>query len=138
MRAAYTAFLFRLSLVAILAWAAYMLLRGEIPDRFTYDRTERLLLFFYAVTAVFHYGLLRSERRGNRNIIHYYMFSTVLKLLLFIAIIMGYSIAYRQQNIPFVLHFFGCYVVFTVFEVVTVSRYFRSKSAQNNAGTASS
>jgi hypothetical protein len=137
-RSAYTAFLVRLTLVAILAWAAYMLLRGEIPPKFAYPRTGLVLLFFYVVTAVFHYGLLRSEQRGNRNIIHYYMLSTVLKLLLFIAIIMGYSLAYRQENIPFVLHFFGSYVVFTVFEVLTVSRYFRSKTGGSTTGNTAS
>jgi len=136
-RATYSAFLVRLTLLAILTWAAYMLFRGEIPEQFAYRHTEFLLLFFYAVTAVFHFGLLRSEQRGNRNIIHYYMLSTVLKLLLFIAIIMGYSMAYRQENIPFVLHFFGCYVVFTVFEVLAVSRYFRSKSGGSISGKAS-
>ena len=131
MKNEYSAFLTRLLLYTLIIWAAYMLVRQSIPERFYFENVLFLVVFFFLTTALFHYGLLSSAKSSSRNLITYYMLSTALKLLLYVGIIVGYTLLMPGKTVPFISNFFVLYVFYTVFEVAKVYRYFKGLSSSS-------
>ena len=128
----YSSFLTRLLLYTLIIWAAYMLFHQSIPREFYYENVFYLIVFFFVTTALFHYGLLSAAQSSNRNIITYYMLSTAFKLLLYFGILIGYALLNRGKAVPFIGSFFALYVLYTVFEVAKVYRYFKGYSFPSN------
>ena len=56
------------------------------------------------------------------------MMATALKLFLYLGIIIGYGLLKTGKSIAFISNFFILYVLFTVFEVVTVYFHFKNKN----------
>ena len=129
MKNEYSAFLTRLLLYTLIIWAAYMLVRQSIPEKFYFENVLFLAVFFFLTTALFHYGLLSSAKSSSSNLITYYMLSTALKLLLYVGIIVGYTLLMPGKTVPFISNFFVLYVFYTVFEVAKVYRYFKGLSS---------
>ena len=124
----YTAFLARLLLYAAGLTIVWLWLRSSMPPKFYYEHTWVLVVFFFATTAVFHYGLLSAAEKTNRNVVTYYMLSTSVKLVLYFLVLVGYAMARPGEAVPFVSNFFMLYVFFTVFEVSAAYKHFKSKS----------
>jgi len=57
-----------------------------------------------------------------------YLLITTLKLLLFIAILVIYILLNRKDAVPFGLSFFILYLVYTVFEVISLANYSKNLS----------
>ena len=129
MKQSYAAFLSWLMAYAILLLLLGFAVRSSFPEKFRYEYAWGLVLFFTVTTAAFHYGLISSSEKGNRNVVRYYMLSTAVKLMLYFLIMVGYSMVRPAETIPFVSNFFVLYILFTVFEVSVSYRHFRSKTS---------
>lgn len=104
---------------AILALAGYVLSlflpEGAIAAMYYY-----ILLFFLAVTAAVHFVLLRVTRLSPRKFVAYFMFTTLIKLVIYFVVVLIYAFSVKTNLIPFILYFFILYILFTVFEVVSL------------------
>ena len=129
MKKNYSAFLVRLLLFTLVVWALYTLASHSIPKRFYFENTLFLIAFFFLTTALFHFGMLANATSANRNIVTYYMLSTAFKLLLYVAIIIGYAFLMPQKAISFIANFFILYALFTGYEVSRVYKYFKGLSS---------
>jgi hypothetical protein len=76
-----------------------------------------ILLYFLIVTAAFHYGLLKSTKGKPKSFIQFFMAATGLRLFLHIIVILIYCLLNKQAAFPFVIAFFSCYLLFTIFEI---------------------
>lgn len=126
-----TKHLFRyLSLLALYAISVFLMAGGaaaSLPSLFT----DRFLLqtgvYFYAVTALFHIGLVRSSAGKPAAFIRYYMGATTIKLFLHLGVLVACLFRFEADTFRFGLTFMFHYVFFTVFEVVAA---YRSKDAR--------
>jgi hypothetical protein len=76
-----------------------------------------ILLYFFLVTFIFHYGLVTSLKGRPQQFIRYFMGATTMKLLIHITAVVIYALLNRADAINFILSFFVVYIVFTVYEV---------------------
>lgn len=137
MKKNFTLFLIKLLLYTTILYLLYSVVKHSIPEKFYFENTFYLFVFFVIITAVFHFGLLYSFAKSSRSFVSYYMMATALKLFLFLAIIIVYALLNTGQAIAFISNFFVIYVLFTVFEVTLVFLHFKSKNLENgNSGKA--
>ncbi len=78
-----------------------------------------ILLFLVTHLLLFHYQLKATTKRFS-GFVNIFLLTTTGKLLLFLTIIIIYSLLHRQQAIVFILNFFVVYLVFTIIEVVKI------------------
>jgi L-asparagine transporter-like permease len=81
-----------------------------------------IILYFFFVTVVFHFGLLQSMKGKPQGFVRYFMGATTFKLLIHLAVVIIYAILHREQALPFLLSFFVLYILFMVYEVLVVMK----------------
>ncbi|MCX6271224.1 MAG: hypothetical protein NTU44_08415 [Bacteroidetes bacterium] len=79
-----------------------------------------LLLFFFAVTLIVHYILIRSVDKKLSRFVSLYLGSTFLKLMLYLIVFILYVFTHRADAIGFSLTFLVFYLAYTVFEVISL------------------
>lgn len=89
-----------------------------LPPEFITPTLPYLFLFFFSITTLVHFILLKVSQNKATNFINIFMLLTFGKLMLFLSIILIYIFLYRNDAVPFVITFFILYVVYTTFEVV--------------------
>jgi|WetSurMetagenome_2_1015567.scaffolds.fasta_scaffold469257_1 hypothetical protein len=97
-----------------------------VPKTFFTPVLPYLFLFFLAVTIVSYYILIKAAQQKFIRFLNYYLLTTTVKLLLFIAVLMTYIMLNRNDAVPFALTFFLLYLCYTVFEVVMIIGYSKS------------
>jgi len=84
-----------------------------------------ILSYFFILTLIFHYGLLRSSQGKPQGFIRYYMAATTFKLFVHIIVLSLYCLFNRQEAVRFIITFLIFYVLFTVFEVTLAAKKFK-------------
>jgi hypothetical protein len=87
-----------------------------------------LFIFFLAITLISYYILINAAQKKFIRFLNYYLLTTTVKLVLFIAVLMTYIMLNRKDVVPFALSFFLLYLCYTIFEVVSIVGY--SKTLQ--------
>jgi hypothetical protein len=104
--------LFTLILIIISTALWYSLPEGIIPIILPY-----MFVLFFGVTALTHYILLKTTRLSPMKFVSYYMLSTFVRLLVYLAAVLVYVILNKDHVINFIIAFFILYIFYTVFEV---------------------
>jgi hypothetical protein len=131
-------FLIRLLLFTVILYFIYHFIKSYIPPRFSFQQSICLFIFFFFITAVFHFGLVRSAAKSGRGFVSYYMTATAFKLFIYIGIIITYALLNRGRAIGFISHFFILYIFYTVFEVSVAYGLFKNNPSaieENNSIT---
>lgn len=89
-----------------------------LPPGFTTPTLPYLFLFFFSITTLVHFILLKVSQNRATNFTNIFMLLTFGKLMLFLSIILVYLFLFKDDAVQFVLAFFILYVAFTIFEVV--------------------
>jgi hypothetical protein len=120
MRKKYQKFILRLSALSlILEILAYLLIRF-LPSGIISPVLPYLIIMFYVITAIVHYILLRITVLNPRKFVGYFMLATTLKLMSYLIVIVVYVFNIKEGILPFILSFFALYIVYTVYEVITI------------------
>lgn len=127
-------FCLQLVLFSFLLSAAIYFFLPSVPVKFRYESWWKISVFFTIVTALFHFGLLKSTGRRPASVTMFYMGATTFRLLLYAGIMIGYSLTHKNGAMPFILHFFLMYFLYTIFEVGTLYKKFSSTGKKNQAG----
>lgn len=115
-------FLVQLSILAIgmaigiAAWNEYG------PPQRHLNSLWLILIFFIGVTALVHNILLRSNEKNPKQFIRNFMGTTAAKLFAYLLIMIVYIFVDRAGARVFLVGFLVHYLVFTVFEVVSILR----------------
>ena len=89
-----------------------------------------VILYFFLINSIQHFKLLKSSK-GSPQVFHTnYMAWFGIKLFLNLAFVIVYVLLNRTQALSFVLFFAFCYVVFTVYEVIALTRTLRSENVK--------
>ncbi len=99
---------------------ACLILSWILPSALITPTLPAMIVFFIGVTLVILILLLRANARGMARFINIFMITTGLKLILFILIIVGYSLANRPDAVAFLGSFFILYLLYTAFEVYAI------------------
>lgn len=81
-----------------------------------------LLMFFIVSNTVLYWLFNKAQQKKLSSFANYFMIATFTKLLLYLAVILIYVWFNRSGAVAFILTFFVYYVVFTAFEVLSVSK----------------
>jgi hypothetical protein len=100
-----------------------------IPKTWVTPVLPFLFAFFLGITILSYYILIKAAQKKFIRFLNYYLLTTTVKLLLFIAVLMTYIMLNRKDAVPFALAFFLLYLCYTVFEVVMIVGY--SKTIQH-------
>ncbi|HQV00968.1 MAG: hypothetical protein JNK61_00255 [Bacteroidia bacterium] len=82
-------------------------------------------VFYFLLYAGFHYGALLNTE--GKAFVRYYMVASFLKLLLLVAIIVGYALFNKENARGFAINFLLSYFVFMAFEVYYLRKHFGSR-----------
>ncbi|MCK4700125.1 MAG: hypothetical protein KAT38_07310 [Bacteroidales bacterium] len=82
-----------------------------------------LLLVIFLITVLFHRYIIRSTGESNRKFPAKFLGATVIKMGLYMILIISYVVFNRENAVPFLLVFMIIYLIFTIFEVVSVLDY---------------
>jgi hypothetical protein len=114
-------FFLRLTILSIIAGAIIYLVKTLVPSAITSPALFQVLILFFLLTAVVHYVLLRISTLNPRKFVGYFMLATFLKLFVYLIVMVVYAFTInREEVMPFVLGFFILYIIYTVFEVVSL------------------
>lgn len=120
----YLAFLFAFTVAVYLSAITYFnFFPSKKPEVFT-----ALFLYFYALTALIHFILVRAAGKRPQEFVSKFMLSLVIKLFLSLFIIVIYAFTHREQAVQFSLTFSVLYMLFTVFEVLVIMRHLKKTS----------
>jgi len=111
-------FLRKLFLFTIIIGAIGFLVALFLPNEYITPTLPYLYLFFFSVTLIVHYILLKISEKRNTRFINSFMLLTFGKLFFYLLVVVVYALNYREDAIPFVVSFFILYLFYTVFEVV--------------------
>lgn len=83
-------------------------------------------IFFILTTGILHYLLLKGLEKKPQMFVTYFMGLTGLKMFLYLIIIVIYFFIYKSQAMSFIVSFLAFYILFTIFEVVSLVKSSRS------------
>jgi hypothetical protein len=111
-------FLKKTGIIAIILFAVYLLLFYLIPVKYISPAIPVIIVFFAILTtSVFYYQIKASLKRTSK-FVNFFLLATALKLLLFLTLVVIYSLLNKADAANFILSFFITYVTFSVFEVI--------------------
>jgi hypothetical protein len=128
MKKDFVQFLIRLSIYSVLIYGVLLIAGSTIPQKFYYQHPLYLVVFFFTVTAAFHFGMTQRAEKGGRSIVTYFMMATVLKFLIYMGVMIAYALMKPDRATAFISSFFAVYILMTVFEGSVIYSHFKSKS----------
>ena len=134
MNNSYIIFLKKLLIFTIILALAGYFITFLLPDNYVTPTLPYLYVFFFAITLVVHYILLKLAEKKTPAFINFFMLVTFGKLIFFLTIILVYALLNRTDAIPFIIAFFILYVCFTVFEVILSLSHTKLKRPSEEMG----
>jgi len=120
-----TRFFLRLLLLTVItsfaigAWNKYAPVQKQLNDLWW------ILLFFVILSGSVHYILVKAGDKKPTQFIRNFMGITALKLFLYLLIMVAYRFINPGGAAVFLVGFLMHYLIFTVFEVVSILSYFK-------------
>jgi len=122
---------FRLFLLKLLIFSIFLVstefsLSQFLPEKYSRTIFFLLNLLFFSITALTHFILIhQSEKNNFRNFVSYFMAATTGKLLIYLMVIFFYLFFEKENAQPFIIFFLILYVLYTVFETVSILKFFK-------------
>ena len=131
MRSNFNHFLFRLTLLSLVISISYGVFFNFFLRQYVLRIFPWLLGYFIMITALSFFWLLKSEIVSNSRFINKYIIITTLRLLLSLLFIIVYLLFVKTNLISFVVTFLILYLVYAVFELLTVLSSINKKKDKN-------
>lgn len=81
-----------------------------------------VIIFFYVITLSVHYFLSKSLKDRIAKFSVNFMITTTIKLIIYASFVIIYLLFNKNEAITFVVFFIINYLIFTIFEVVSILR----------------
>jgi hypothetical protein len=91
-----------------------------LPEKFISPGLPFILIFFISVSLITHFIALKLMAKKISQFTNFFMISIFVKLIFYSLIIIIYSQINKNDLIPFVINFFIYYVLFTIFELISI------------------
>ena len=107
-------------LFTILIGIASYALTFILPENYITPALPYLILFFFSINLLVHLRLRKAEEKKIRRFVSSYMLFTFLRFFLYLIVILAYAFINRPDAIPFIITFFIFYMIFSVYELITI------------------
>ena len=81
-----------------------------------------LVGFFFIVSIIVYYLSEKAKQKDMRKFANFYMGSTVVKMMLYLAIICFYAFTYKEDAKRFAITFLAYYLIYSVFETFKLAK----------------
>ena len=78
--------------------------------------------FFFIVSIVVYYLSMKAKKKDMRRFANFYMGSTVVKMMLYLAIIFLYAINFKEDAKRFAITFLAYYLIYSIFETYKLAK----------------
>ena len=131
MKSVYLNFLSRLFVFSLIFGIIALAISYFLPKNLLTPTLPYLFPFFFAVTLVIHYLLLKAYERKHSRFITSFMLVIFLKLFFYLSIMVVYVLINKTDAMRFIITYFIFYVFYTTFEVVSILSYSRTMDKKN-------
>jgi len=90
-----------------------------------------LIFFFFGLTIIIHYFLIKAIHKDFNKFYRYFTLTILVKLLIYLLIIVLYVLLGLPNRIAFIINFMILYILFTIYEVVSLN-YYNKKITKKN------
>lgn len=118
-----------LSIVLIVV--GFFAFKNWFPDRYL-SGFYGIILLVLLITVFFHSLLINAAQKSNIGFINKFLAYTGVKLLFYLFFIVGYIFLIGIQPVSFLLTFLFSYLVFTVFEVISILEFLKKNYSKSN------
>lgn len=115
----------RLAIFSLFTFGILFLWQRIVPARFQSEVYWAIWIFFIASTALIHAFFVKAASKDPKKFVTNYMGITGIKLFLYLIIIIIYGLLNRDTATGFILCFLIMYFFYSVFEVVTLLKFFK-------------
>lgn len=122
----YKKFLKNLSILTLISGLIYFLFFIKFKEYYL-NVFLFVVIFFYILTSTVHYFLLKASLKKFAKFSVNFMLTTSAKLVIYIFFMVLYLLFFKQNAIPFILFFFTNYLVFTIFEIISITKIIKSQ-----------
>jgi len=81
------------------------------------------IVFVWLVICTSHYRVIKTVTDKPKAFGRVFMLQTTIRLFLYMACIIAYLALYKQHGVPFTVHFFVIYLIFSIFEVASIMKF---------------
>lgn len=118
----------KLVAIAIVASVFYFFVLSNVGGgEFFYKNFWIVTLIFFVISLVFHNGLVKSNAKGGKEMVRYFMGATGLKILAILVVVIGFFVADKQNATASTIAIIFNYLVFSVYEVVEAQKVIYKK-----------
>lgn len=121
--------LFRLTGLTIFLVLTGLILFRTVLSSFYRPVYWILLIFFYVIHFVSQFIAMYTEDKKLLNFGNAYLVSFLFKFMSYLIFLIIYQSVFEDIKLPFVIVFFGLYVVYTLFDIMARVRF--SKTSVN-------
>jgi hypothetical protein len=131
MKSVYLNFLSRLFIFSLIIGVIAFAISYFLPKTLITPALPYLFPFFFAVTLIIHYLLLKAYERRHSRFITSFMLVIFLKLFFYLSIMVVYVLINKTDAMRFIITYFIFYVFYTTFEVVSILSHSRAMDQKN-------
>lgn len=128
MKTQFQQFVLKTVIIVLVVSALTAILRESILENWITSNWYYIIIFFGLFNIVLYKLFDNSRKKDMSKFTNFFMITTFLKLLLYLLIILLYIILNKQDAVPFTLTFFAYYLIFTTFEVISISQQTKNNS----------
>lgn len=120
-------FLFLELILTIFIGLLSLALFQTVLKNYYYPAFWLLLGVVSLLTGLFHYAIIHVNEKSSSKFSSRFMMATGLKMMLYLAFITSYALLNPHKAKVFLISFLILYLIYTVFEVLLIVRYFKKK-----------
>lgn len=110
-------FILQLCLLTLVVFVASVFLRGYLTTLW-----PAIVCFFFIVSIVVYFLSQRAKQKDMRKFANFYMASTIVKMVLYLAIIFIYVMVYIEDGKRFAITFLIYYLIYSIFETYKLAK----------------
>lgn len=122
MKEAFQKFIKNLVLFTLIIAAFQFLASMKLDPKWISNSWPFVILFFLSFTILMHRYLLKSTEGNPKKFVFAFLMITTVKILLYLAVILVYTILNRADAVAFIIVFFVNYFLFTAFELTVIMK----------------
>ncbi len=104
-----------------------IVLRYLLPAEFYTPALPYLVLFVFSSQIVLLRFIAGGATAKFNRFVNRFMAGSFLKLLLYLIVILVYSYLNRHEALPFAVSFVVLYLIYTIFEISVLLKYFKTQ-----------
>lgn len=81
-----------------------------------------IVVFFALVSALMYFMSEKAKTKDMRKFANFYMAATVIKMVVYLAIIIVYIMNFKEDGKRFAITFLAIYLIYSIFETIKLAK----------------